>query len=304
MPNYEIVEKIGAGTFGIVYKGYDHINDRLVAIKRTRKETEKISREFKILDMLKDSNYVVKLFDIFYSITEEKKLIQNLVFEYMDDNLEAVLAEYRINNKYIPIEQIKFISRNILLGLEDIHKKNIVHRDIKPDNILISKDGTVKIADFGSSKIIKNKESSTPYIVSRYYRAPELILGATHYSQKIDIFSAGCIIGELFKLMPLFMGEKEGYQIIEQICLLGNPDDSYFDCFDISADIKLLLRKAKLKKKIKISHVLNQFGYYQKKDIEDAEDLLINMLNFDYDERFTANLCLKHPFFSVENNIK
>ena len=94
-----------------------------------------------------------------------------------------------------------------------IHGKGIVHRDIKPENIFLKNEtnGTkVKIGDFWSSKKLTPNAKSTPYIVSRYYRAPELLLGNEKYSEKIDIFSAGCLIAELFTLVPLFRGEEEG----------------------------------------------------------------------------------------------
>lgn len=101
----------------------------------------------------------------------------------------------------------------LLKGLDYIHEKNIAHRDLKPENILYSQAGTLKICDFGSSKIIDQNGKNTPYIVSRYYRAPELILSITKYGTEIDIWSAGCILAELFLLKPLFKGKSEGDQI-------------------------------------------------------------------------------------------
>jgi glycogen synthase kinase 3 beta len=92
----------------------------------------------------------------------------------------------------------------LLNGLKNIHEKNIAHRDLKPENVLLSKDGVIKICDFGSSKIIDPNGKNTPYIVSRYYRAPELILCLTKYSTAIDIWAAGCIMAELFLLTPIF----------------------------------------------------------------------------------------------------
>ena len=116
----------------------------------------------------------------------------------------------------------------LLQGLKSIHEKDITHRDLKPENILLQYpyeigkgknenylDSTVKICDFGSAKKISKDHMNTPYIVSRYYRAPELILGCSDYTNKIDIWATGCIFAELLCLRPLFPGKSEGSQLIE-----------------------------------------------------------------------------------------
>lgn len=124
------------------------------------------------------------------------------------------------------IKVILSITKNymyqLLKGLDYIHERNIAHRDLKPENILYSQNGTLKICDFGSSKIIDQNGKNTPYIVSRYYRAPELILSITKYGTEIDIWSTGCILAELFLLRPLFKGKSEGDQIFEILSILGD----------------------------------------------------------------------------------
>ena len=94
----------------------------------------------------------------------------------------------------------------ILTGMSHVHSKQMAHRDLKPENILISKEGKLNICDFGCSKIIDPNGKNTPYVMSRYYRAPELILGISKYSIAIDIWSIGCIMAELATLSPMFMG--------------------------------------------------------------------------------------------------
>ena len=113
-----------------------------------------------------------------------------MIFEYINNSLENYISELRKKEQYIPINTIQKIAKQILLALKYCHKKNIVHRDFKPDNILISEDN-IKICDFGSSKCITEGMTSNPYIVSRYYRTPELLLGKIDYNYKIDNFSAG-----------------------------------------------------------------------------------------------------------------
>ena len=119
--------------------------------------------------------------------------------------------------------------------------------------------------------------TSNPYIVSRYYRAPELLLGKKDYNYKIDIFSAGCIIAELFILSPLFPGQEEWLQLFEQMTILGNPGSEYFKSFE---------------------KILNKENKYSDEDAKNASDLILNMLNFDYDKRYSAEISLNHPFFT------
>lgn len=110
----------------------------------------------------------------------------------------------------------------IFNGLEWLHSKKVCHRDLKPENILVSNKGLIKICDFGSSKILSEDGKNTPYIVSRYYRAPELILCITDYTTAIDIWAAGCIIAELFLMKPFLKGKTEGDQIFAAFKVLGS----------------------------------------------------------------------------------
>ena len=103
-----------------------------------------------------------------------------------------------------------------------VHSQGISHRDLKPENILLNDKGVVKVCDFGSAKFLDDK-LNTPYIVSRYYRAPELILACSDYSEKIDVWAIGCIFAEFMTLRPMFPGKTEGSQLIEQIAILGLP---------------------------------------------------------------------------------
>ena len=130
-----------------------------------------ISREYEILNEVKDCENVVQICDIFYSIDNQYNIIQNLVFECCDQTLDDFLDDARQEQVYLGINSIKSISRQILKGLNYLHNKNIVHRDLKPENIFLKndKDETiVKIGDFGSAKKLSLNTKSTPYIVSRY----------------------------------------------------------------------------------------------------------------------------------------
>ena len=323
LPDYYPLSIKGSGSFGHVFKAYDRNHNCLVALKMTHKVGPKLSREFDILTQLKDCDYVVKLLDAYYTLSDEKKLIQNLVFEYLPNNLDKYMRKIKRDKSFINIKKIKEISKQLLLGLSYCHKKDIVHRDLKPENILLTDDEQVKICDFGSAKIIPKASSndnemkdiyddykivnvkSTPFTVSRYYRAPELFFGKCDYDSKIDIFSMGLIIGELFTLETLFMGKNEGLQIFEYINVLGMVNFDYLDQFDIPQSFKQYLKEYKIDKFYTLKEILNKDKHYSQKDMNDACDLLNNMLKWDYNERFSAEQCLKHKFFSeLDNSLK
>jgi glycogen synthase kinase 3 beta len=182
----------------------------------------------------------------------------------------------------------------MLNGLANIHSLNIAHRDLKPENVLLSKEGVIKICDFGSSKVLDPKGKNTPYIVSRYYRAPELILCLTKYTTAIDIWATGCILAELFLLTPLFRGKTEGDQLFAIFRILGSMteeetklyktrvpfDASLFDSFGSFSPVNL---------KECFSCV---------KDCANFLDLLLKMLAYIPEKRITAKQALSHPFLS------
>lgn len=300
IPEYDPISLRGSGAFGYVIEAYDKAHLKRVAIKRTHKVSSKLSREYEILSKIKECEQVVKLYDAFYSVNDEGKVIQNLVFEFVPTSLETFIENYRKKKQHIPIEQIKIIAKQILIGLDYCHKKNIVHRDLKPENILLNDEGKIKICDFGSSKIIVESEgtTSTPYTVSRYYRAPELILGKTNYNFKIDIFAIGCIIAELFRLNPLFPGKTEGLELFEHIGLLGNPGKEYFESFDLPENIINFFERLDVPETARLDKIINEYNYYNEKDVNQAVDLILKMLSWNIDERYSAEECLNHPFFS------
>ena len=200
---------------GYVFEAIDPHTGESVAIKRTSKSGEYVSREFEVLDRLRGCQNVVQLLNIYYSKNEEGKVVQNLVFEFCSQNLEEVIQMAKENRKLIPMNDIKDYMRQILMGMEFVHRQGVCHRDLKPENILMNSEGVVKICDFGSAKVISPNGLNTPYIVSRYYRAPELILACSDYTNKIDVWAIGCILAEFLTRRPIFPGKTEGSQLIE-----------------------------------------------------------------------------------------
>ena len=179
---------------GYVFKAIDERSKQPVAIKRSMKMGDKVSRELEVLNALRNAPNVIQLLQFFYSTDKMNRLIQNSVFEFCDSNLEDLLKSLDQHDKYLPMQDIKRLIREICTGLAYMHEKHIVHRDLKPENILL-KDAEVKICDFGSSKFLDMKTfKNTPYVVSRYYRAPELILSSNLYDESIDIWGMFTIV--------------------------------------------------------------------------------------------------------------
>ena len=142
----------------------------------------------------------------------------------------------------------------------------------------------------------KNESKSTPYVVTRYYRAPELFFGKSNYDTKIDIFSAGCIIAELFTLSALFPGSNEGTQIFEYLNILGTPGEKYLEEFKLNNNILEAIKIFENATPYSLEEIINPDNFYDKKDIEEVCDLLYNMLSWNYKKRYTAEQCLEHPF--------
>jgi len=284
---------LGSGSFGYVFEAMDNTHNRRVALKRIEKVGTQLSREYEILFELRESENVIRILDFFYSKTDNNKLIQNIVFEYMPDNLENMVGTYNKQKRLFTEYQVKWYTYQILKGLAFCHSKNISHRDLKPENVLINDEEVIKICDFGSSKVIDNNGKNTPYIVSRYYRAPELILCVTKYSTAIDIWATGCILAELIMREPLFQGKSEGDQLFAIFRTLGSPSATEFDEYSMMVpfDPKIFQEfKAYKRQSFKDK-------FYYIKDYDNLMDLLMKMFDYIPSKRITAAEALKHPFF-------
>lgn len=293
-PNFTFQELIGSGTFGQVYKVYDNNSMQHLAIKRTLKKGCIVSREFKILQEVQNCPYCVHLLDIFYTL-KQSDLIQNLVFEYFPTSLGKVLRKNFPDRSRLSNLEILCIFKQILKGLEYIHSRSIVHRDIKPDNILMTLEFPyqVKICDFGSAK--KISEKSTPYIVSRFYRAPELIFCAEKYDGKVDVWSAGCLFLELFTGFPVFRGSTDGDQFVQIAQIIGPP--SREDAMVLTSMRITPQAKAKIIAIGKKQNLIELFSDHPNPEI--VENLALKMLEWNPRKRFTASDCLSHPYFRI-----
>ncbi|KAF2585154.1 hypothetical protein F2Q70_00037690, partial [Brassica cretica] len=189
----------------------------------------------------------------------------------------------------MPLVYVKLYTYQIFRSLSYIHRCiRVCHRDIKPQNLLVNPHThQVKLCDFGSAKVLVKGEPNISYICSRYYRAPELIFGATEYTTAIDVWSAGCVLAELLLGQPLFPGESRVDQLVEIIKVLGTPTREEIKCMNPNyTDFKFPQIKAHPWHKV-----------FHKGMPPEAVDLVSRLLQYSPNLRFTAIDVLVHPFF-------
>ncbi len=221
---YTATQIVGSGSFGVVYQATIAETGEVVAIKKVFQDKRYKNRELQILKELNHPN-VIKLRHSFYTPGEKQEEIYlNCVMDYIPDTLSRVIRQYYKSKTTMPMLMVKIYSYQMLKSLGYIHALGICHRDIKPQNVLVNSSSyALKLCDFGSAKKLVSGEPNISYICSRYYRAPELIFGATEYTPQIDVWSTGCVIAELVLGQPIFPGESASDQLVEIIKILGTP---------------------------------------------------------------------------------
>lgn len=220
--SYECSGRTGKGSFGVVYKAVERDTGKVVAIKRVLQDPRYKNRELQIMKMIRHPN-CVELVNSFYERTRTEVFL-NLVLAYVPKNLYEVCNTFSKLKQKMPILHVKLYIYQLCRSLAHVHSLGICHRDIKPQNLLINPEThELKLCDFGSAKILIPGEPNVSYICSRYYRAPELIFGASDYTNAIDVWSSGCVMAELLLSQPIFAGESGLDQLVEIIKVLGTP---------------------------------------------------------------------------------
>ncbi|EGG16450.1 putative protein serine/threonine kinase [Cavenderia fasciculata] len=279
---YEILRIVGQGTFGKVYEA-KNIENKRVAIKKVEKSTHFISREYDILRIINHPN-CLKILDMYFT-SEDNKRMQNLVFDFIPYTLATLLKK-----KYLSINFVKVLFYQLCLAIKHIHSKNICHRDITPNNILLNIKGELVLADFGSAKILEANHTSMSYICSRYYRAPELLVGCANYTTKIDIWSIGCILAEMLLGKPIFPGTNSMDQLIRISEILGNPSQEDWEA--------MRPNKAQMPPGTPNRKLDETFSRIEDKEVI---DLLSKIFLFDPTKRASIDDILAHPFLHGVN---
>ncbi|KAJ1133087.1 hypothetical protein NDU88_011386 [Pleurodeles waltl] len=222
--SYTDIKVIGNGSFGVVYQARLVDSGEMVAIKKVLQDKRFKNRELQIMRKLDHCN-IVRLRYFFYSSGEKKdEVYLNLVLDFVPETVYRVARHFTKAKTTIPVVYVKVYMYQLFRSLAYIHSQGVCHRDIKPQNLLVDPDTAVlKLCDFGSAKQLVRGEPNVSYICSRYYRAPELIFGATDYTSNIDIWSAGCVLAELLLGQPIFPGDSGVDQLVEIIKVLGTP---------------------------------------------------------------------------------
>ncbi|CAB9526496.1 control protein 2 homolog 1 [Seminavis robusta] len=281
------MEKIGEGTYGVVYKAKDRVTGEIIALKKIRLEAEDEGipstaiREISLLKELQHPN-IVRLYDVVHT---ERKL--TLVFEFLDQDLKKYLD---VCDSGLDLPILKSFLYQLLTGVAYCHHHRVLHRDLKPPNLLINREGQLKLADFGLARAFGIPvRSYTHEVVTLWYRAPDVLMGSRKYSTPVDIWSVGCIFAEMANGRPLVAGTSEADQLDKIFRLLGTPTlqgyPGIVDLPEYSPDLP--------------PYPAPMGGLASLVSGLDAEgiDLLGKMLQYDPARRITAQAALEHPFF-------
>lgn len=294
---FEILQKMGKGAYGIVWKAIVRQTKQTIALKKVfdafhnDTDAQRTFREVMLLQELNGHENIVKLFNV---IKAENDKDLYLVFEYMESDMHAVIRAgilEEIHKVYIIYQTLK--------ALKYMHSAQIIHRDLKPSNILINSECLVKVADFGLARsILQYDDQSAPvmteYVATRWYRAPEIVLGSNQYTKAVDMWSVGCILGELIIGKAIFPGKSTINQIELILDLLGRPTAEEIESMGAPSDYAIL---NSLPGKQKYS-----FSQFFKGASNEALDFLRRTLEFNPTKRLTVEQALKHPFVRQFHN--
>lgn len=293
MNKYEVLGVVGEGAYGVVLKCRNKENNEFVAIKKFKEsEDDEILRkttlrEVKILRMLRHVN-IVCLKEAF-----KRKSKLYLVFEFADKNLLELLEEQPSG---LDPEMVRAYIYQLVLAIHWCHSNSVIHRDIKPENLLVNlRTRTLKLCDFGFARIITKgpkgiAEDLTDYVATRWYRAPELLLGSASYDFSVDMWAIGCIMGEISDGQPIFPGDSEVDQLYVIQKLIGPLTPEHQEMFMLNprfAGLKFpdMNRPETLQKK------------YVGKLSKRAFSIMKDLLSMEPRERPTSEQCLQHNYF-------
>ncbi|XP_041353005.1 cyclin-dependent kinase-like 1 [Gigantopelta aegis] len=294
MEKYEKISKIGEGSYGVVFKCRNRETNQLVAIKKFVESEDdatikKIAmREIRMLKQLKHPN-LVNLTEVF---RRKKRL--HLVFEYVD---HTVLHELIKHPHGVPEPLTKRIIYQTLLAVNFCHQHNTIHRDVKPENILVTRQGQVKLCDFGFARVLSGPgDEYTDYVATRWYRAPELLVGDTQYGPPVDVWAIGCVFAELLTGQALWPGISDVDQLYHIRRTLGDLIPRHMEIFSTNVffkDMKIPTPDKQEPLEEKFSHVNSQ-----------TLDFMKHCLTMDPSHRKSCAELLQHPYMEREIGVE
>nr|KAJ0226007.1 hypothetical protein LSAT_V11C100030370 [Lactuca sativa] len=300
---------IGKGAYGIVCSALNSETNEHVAIKKianafdNKIDAKRTLREIKLLrhmdhenvsflsyDRMEKQHEVVAIRDIIPPPERTSFNDVYIAYELMDTDLHQIIR----SNQSLSEEHCQYFLYQILRGLKYIHSANVLHRDLKPSNLLLNANCDLKICDFGLARVTSETDFMTEYVVTRWYRAPELLLNSSDYTAAIDVWSVGCIFMELMDRKPLFPGRDHVHQLRLLMELIGTPSE---------AELGFLNENAK--------RYIRQLSHYQRQSFNEkfpqvhpaAIDLIEKMLTFDPRQRITVEDALAHPYLTSLHDI-
>lgn len=291
LKKYEILQKLGKGAYGIVWKAIDKRTKEVVALKKNfdafqnATDAQRTFREVIFLQELAGHENIIRLQN---AIRAENDRDIYLVFDFMDTDLHAVIRANILEDVHK-----QYIIYQLLKCLKYMHSAQLLHRDLKPANLLLNSECHMKVADFGLARSLDTKDPDqqpllTDYVATRWYRAPEILLGSNKYTKGADMWSMGCILAELLLGKPVFPGTSTLNQLDRVMEVTGRPNQEDVDSIQ-SPLAQTMLESLPPTKPKKMRDMFPTAS-------EEALDLLKNLLVFNPTKRLTADQALKHPY--------
>lgn len=297
---FSFIRPIGHGAYGVVISALDKTSGNKVAIKKITRafddpiDAKRILREIKLMKKFTHEN-VIQIVDIIPppSTAEEFEDVY-IVQDLMETDLHRIIY----SRQALTIDHVQYFVYQILRGLKYIHTANVLHRDLKPSNLLVNSNCDLKICDFGLARGVEDEQSGalTEYVVTRWYRAPEIMLACNEYTKAIDVWSVGCIFAELLARTALFPGEDYIAQL-RLICeKLGRPADADLD-FVTSDRARRFIGSLPQNRPVPMAEL-----FPDHKGEREAHDLFKKMLDFHPERRISIESALAHPFMASLHN--